>query len=627
MTVIVSAASVPVATSIDSNDNVLMEVNGETRRVSPALFTPGASISNYTSRAAFVAAVGGGLTVSSGTHVIAGGLSYVHDGTSNLPGLPGFAPVGDVYAEHGGAVGDGATDDTAAIQGAIAAALAGNGRLRFTRGKTYKITSTLNITGALDIDGYGAILSAASSQFNAIYGTASNVSISGLEIVGAGNSSYNASGILVKFVGTDNGAATAPTFISNIRMVDCVLHDAGRAAIQCQFISDSFFERNRIDDVGYAGAEFLSCDRIVFMKNIIRDVTPGSGSNTYGVYFSASNVADLVRHPICNYCHVIGNHIQNVPWEGIDCHGANFLSIKDNYLKNCGDNNAAIAIVHRDDEVSTPIDGADQVTVAGNIIEGAQSFGIALTTPNVSAAIHTNIAIVGNTIKNAGDKTFSTYRAGLRIGDARGVTVSGNTFDYCAPVGIVIGGVYADAITITGNSFNRIVSDTRSDPTCIRVDRGASGTGEIVVSDNICRIASAGETYEAVYGFYAVSTDGGGYMFGPNKFSSCGTQYVATAAQIGTDYPTPIIQQALEDVAVTTGVSFVEKTITMPVGFYGTSTYEAFGTIAGAPGNENATVHTAITSATQIRFRVYTVDGTNFAAADNVTVSWLAQGW
>jgi len=85
-----------------------------------------------------------------------------------------------------GALGDGVTDDTLAIQTAMIEASSTNKTLLFSEDKTYKITSTLNMKSNLHIRGYGSKLFRASSesQTNMMITTDSeyvgNVSIKGL---------------------------------------------------------------------------------------------------------------------------------------------------------------------------------------------------------------------------------------------------------------------------------------------------------------------------------------------------------------------------------------------------------------------------------------------------------------
>ena len=64
-----------------------------------------------------------------------------------------------------GAVGDGSTNDTAAIQAAFTAAEAGTSIL-FQPGKTYKITSVITAATGVHVVGYGATLKAGSSIQN-----------------------------------------------------------------------------------------------------------------------------------------------------------------------------------------------------------------------------------------------------------------------------------------------------------------------------------------------------------------------------------------------------------------------------------------------------------------------------
>ncbi len=111
-------------------------------------------------------------------------------------------PPGDV--RRYGAVGDGTTDDTAAVHRWLSAC---NGDYIGTaaRGKTYRCTAGLTISAAVQLECYGANFT---FPFNgtAITVTASNVSIRGGRFVG-NSAAYNAGGIGVLATGTLNAAA------------------------------------------------------------------------------------------------------------------------------------------------------------------------------------------------------------------------------------------------------------------------------------------------------------------------------------------------------------------------------------------------------------------------------------
>lgn len=75
---------------------------------------------SFETRAAAIAAIAGGWALEDGQVFAAAGLFYVWQaGATAIPDMPDILPAGDAWVEHFGAAGDGATDDTAALQAAL----------------------------------------------------------------------------------------------------------------------------------------------------------------------------------------------------------------------------------------------------------------------------------------------------------------------------------------------------------------------------------------------------------------------------------------------------------------------------------------------------------------------------
>jgi Right handed beta helix region len=514
-------------------------------------------------------------------------------------------------------------DDFATLQAAVDGAA--NAALMLSSSTNYSLSSAVTISSPIVIYGYGAKISTGASHITALRVTSSDVTILGAEIEGAGNGSYNTNGRLIDIQGTEGGAGVAPTRISRITIRDCNLYSAGRSAVRAQYAENLSILDNRIRDVAYAGVEILSCNDFDVRGNDIVDVTPGTSGNMYGVYVSQTNDADTVRYPVCNQGSVTHNHIENVEWEGIDCHGGNELDFSHNRLINCGDTNAAIAIIHADDATSTPIVPAKNVRVGFNVITGAQQYGIATSTGS-STVIHQNLTIVGNVLENCGLVSTSNDYGGIRIGSARNWVVADNSLNFCAPYGVIVNDQYAANGTIQNNTFYRIVSNTDTTPSAILIDRGASGTGPILIGGNTIRLSATGETYEAINGVRVVSTDGGNIRFGVNHFDAAGTKYSITSTQwAGGSFP--VVNAGSDSIAVTTGVSTANKVVTLPIGHSANTVYVPTAVLFSTPaGNERSVIHCTRTSATSITVTVYSAGGANFAAAGNMSFFWETKG-
>ena len=91
-----------------------------------------------------------------------------------------------VNAVDYGAVGDGTTDDTAALQAAITAA---SGSSLIIPDGNYLVTSKITLSGCT-IFGYGAKITSTVSSDTTLSGNTSNIKIYGLEVEGLGNSCF-----------------------------------------------------------------------------------------------------------------------------------------------------------------------------------------------------------------------------------------------------------------------------------------------------------------------------------------------------------------------------------------------------------------------------------------------------
>lgn len=573
-------------------------------------------------------------SLQAGRWILADGLSDVllrselaSDTGAERIGVDGGGFLQDVITavtpEQFFAVGNGTTDDSAKVQ--MAVTFAGSGVFRMAKGKNYRFNSPVNVSQPLQIFGYGAKVNTGTNQISAFTITSSGASVMGLEVIGGGSASFSTNGRLISVTGVDNGAAAAPTYISKVTIRDCKFSGAGRSAVRADFVRNLIVEDNDIRNVAYCGVELLSCSDAIVHKNFIKDVALGTSGNAYGVYASRMNAADLVRYPIPERVSVCYNHVENVEWEGIDCHGGNDMDFSHNTLTNCGDTNAAIAIIHGDDESSTPIVPATNVRVVGNIVKGAQSFGIAISSGSASI-INENITIQANTLENCGAASFVTERCGLRVGAARNVSIVGNAFNFCAPYGIVVNNQYASNISITGNSFRRIVSNAFATPSAIRINRGASGTGPIIISGNTALRASTGETNELVRGLDVESTDGGNIRIGTNNFQAATTKYVVSLVQAGSG-SAAVINQGQSSIAVTTGVSTASLDITLPNAHSANTVYTPTAVIfSTTTGNERTLIHCTRLSTTQIRVTAFTANGSNFPANGNINIFWQTMG-
>lgn len=193
------------------------------------------------------------------------------DGADGIDGLGGISP-----ATHG-AIGDGTTDDTAAIQSAINAS-ASSGKPLFLTPGTYLIDWVTAPAGAEIIGvGPGVVLKARtfpSENKGMVTITGDNVTIRGVEF------DQNFSGLSASRV---IGGASSWFFIaefyciraenlSGITVDGCEFRHTFNAPIHAYKLTDSFFDGLLFEDFAY-GPEFLKCKRTTASNFRIRNST------------------------------------------------------------------------------------------------------------------------------------------------------------------------------------------------------------------------------------------------------------------------------------------------------------------------------------------------------------------
>lgn len=166
-TPLISAGDVQASTAMDTDDYLLASVGGFLRRVdvdetaewlSAGGYLPlSAVIYSFPTRADFLTWKAAGGTAPAGSIATDGAVAYVNVpaghvlfGTNPITGLSGWVPFGDWTPRHFGALGDGSTDDSDAIQAADTAATAAGYTLFYASGN-YR-ASSLSLTA----DGYFA---------------------------------------------------------------------------------------------------------------------------------------------------------------------------------------------------------------------------------------------------------------------------------------------------------------------------------------------------------------------------------------------------------------------------------------------------------------------------------------
>jgi hypothetical protein len=279
-----------------------------------------------------------------------------------------------------GAVGDGVTDDTAAIQ-ACFDSLAGGEYVVFPEG-TYSVTSTVTVPVGCFIFGYGAHLvrtSPGNDQILYVIGTITDVLVAGLELSGNDTGSQ---GVGLRFSTCTRATAQ-----------DIIIHDCwnGSSAIDCSQIiwdgvqlqdlkaygvvptdCDLVIVNNVIakDFTGPNGAavESKRCREIVISNVVIENIKDGSGTGGHGINIRAADTTATERVAISNIT------IDGVDKAGIFCHIDDSTSSMEGVtVSNVNADDVGFSVIQLTGDSSAPM---KQVSVTGVTCTGS-----ALTSP------------------------------------------------------------------------------------------------------------------------------------------------------------------------------------------------------------------------------------------------------
>jgi hypothetical protein len=408
-----------------------------------------------------------------------------------------------------GAVGDGVTDDTAAIQAAATAALAAGKGVVFCPAGRYKFTSTLTFGSGVTLLGAGigkTVLYAPAASFSnttigtrgatslaieasglrtAPYTQASNITLRDFTLefeVSDGRCLYGirCDNVLnpiidsVEIFGLPVGNLVELNSVSGGAVRRCYLHDCGTALTtygsQPQ-LSGIEVDNNKINSVISVGTEFHN--------NHVEDVMlTGSALGTYGAQSDGINLQNgtglRVHH----------NYMKNVG-EGVDTFASDG-AIHDNELVDCF--HAGVKMIH----------GASRNNVHNNVITRPGRSGISLS--GVTAATEYNY-IHDNTIHAVNNSTEydAISNAALHTISGGGIEANNNTFRNNK----VTGGINMDyAVRNEAGTGNRYY-DTEAESWLVAYSSVSGGTATIVNAKKTFVRASVGTNQDFASGVAA----------------------------------------------------------------------------------------------------------------------------
>lgn len=388
-----------------------------------------------------------------------------------------------------GAVGDGVTDDTAAINSAISSLTAG-ATVYFPAG-TYSCSANIEVNVSnITLLGEGR---ASKLEFPAdgskVYITVDYVTVDGLWLDGtsAASSVSEAYGIHAEGTNSDR--------ILQIHIRNCIVTNWARAGVFLQYTERSSVVNCYIEDAYYIGIGLSSSKYFQVHNNFIKDIDADGviGTNAYGI----TMINDYGVDDPCRYGSITGNVVEDCPtWAGIDSHSGSDYVIANNMVENCL---YGISMQSRDDEPDIP----QNITVVGNVCTGTNPSdgtdgGAGIEYFGGSTVQVKNVNIVGNVVKDFG-KTDVAGRAGIRGQFIDGFNITGNVIHDCRPNGIWIGSqVYG--LSIVGNTIvDAYTNDATVGRACgVRVD-GTAGSGGVIMG-NTFEVDDASNTYVMTVG-------------------------------------------------------------------------------------------------------------------------------
>jgi hypothetical protein len=435
---------VPVGTSLAGGVNNQIQYNNS--GVLNGFTMSGDATIVPTTGAITVSKTGGVAFAASATTntTLTGNINYTQGGTGSVSRTVTSKLQEWISPADFGAVGNGTTDDSAAIQNAINAAASTNGVVRFATGVTYAINSQIVVNGPITIFGNGATLKRTfdSNYIYALKTTGTNVTIYNLTIDG-NRSALTAS----EFKGCFEIQSTNTSLYScygNNAMGDGIQIDSNASYVHlvscgfdnCYRNGGSVTQANRVtftdcaftntngtspqagldiepDTAAYDVYE-VNCIGCRFENNTTSGVSIGMAATPTGIQ----------RDVNLTNCSMLGNFI-----------GLNILTGYNVHVVGCdlgsSTTSGALGI-----QVNSKVIG---LQVIGGKISGAGARGVSLIGATATSVLFSGVTIIDNAVTNSG---------------VPGIIATGGTFTDLAIIGCRIGN------TGTGNQGYGVQTDS-----------------------------------------------------------------------------------------------------------------------------------------------------------------------
>lgn len=368
-------------------------------------------------------------------------------------------------------VGNGTTDDTAALQEAFNAAA--GGRLILPYGKTFKVNSTITIPAGTYLSGAAATLK--TDQNIKIFTLGGDgITIEDLTLQGSLPTGNQGDAAFANQMGIYyNGTASTP--IRTLRVRNCIFLNFHAVGVQIIHGRGIRVDHCRFDQYASCGVWYQS----VIGGRASHNSFNGTGQLYLGTNFCyavtatvsiVNGIIDDTVNPRSRKILISNNEVTNQAWECLDTHLGDQITFANNICESPG---AGITAVGND---NAPSLSPTNIVATGNIItcdpNVASTGGIAL----VGSKDYTNAsrerltgAITGNVL-NGCYTDGQTASGAINVSNSRGVTVSGNSLTACKSVAIFLRN--AASSVVQGNTITDVW----------RTDTGAAGF--YIIRDN-----------------------------------------------------------------------------------------------------------------------------------------------
>jgi hypothetical protein len=309
-----------------------------------------------------------------------------------------------------GAVGDGVTDNTAAIQAAVTASK----EVYFGGAENnFLVNGTITLQAGQTLTGSATITQSATQA--AIFDASSrdNVTITGLRMVGK----------------------TEATYV-NISTSQAI-------AVKANSASDLVIDGCRFENFYYSPLSILVvANRVSFTNNVVK----GPGAAVLGVNINYRNTTGFTI--LANGIRVIGNEIYDTAQGGIISEGSTNFIVANNVIHDIVNEHGLY--------VDT---GVINGTITGNVIRSVGGSGVKVQWYTSFGTTPKNISITGNSIDG------TTYGDGILANNSvpggsptlfENLTVTGNTIRNIAAIGINIR--YVDGVVVSGNIVDTVTT-------------------------------------------------------------------------------------------------------------------------------------------------------------------------